>query len=169
MIHSRKTLATWVAVLIVGGGLTSPVIGQMTEGGTAFDNLQTVGARAPGNMVTAGVARALETVVFPFGGVTITESSRPQSPKATFFVDAINAIFDQVDTLVLFFDNLLRARAGLPLTLPNIPSAGTGGSVNSGDTGGTGGGTGGSVNTGDGRGGGGRGGDGRGGDGRGGR
>jgi len=98
---------------------------QIIDGGTAYDNVRTAGLRAPGNLVNTGVARAQGNIILPFGGVEITATERPKTPKAIFLVDALNAIFDQVDTLIFFFDNLLRARAGLPPRLPDTTTPDT--------------------------------------------
>ena len=117
MNRIRRQLAITTVFALVGAPIASA---QLIQGGTAYDNVRTAGLRAPGNLVNAGLARAQENIILPFGGVEITETERPQTPKAIFLVDAIEAIFEQVDTLLFFFDNLLRARAGLPPRLPDV-------------------------------------------------
>ncbi len=94
---------------------------QIDAGGrTALQNVSggAVRGRSPGNLVIAGVARAQQAITPGLVGVTITETSRPTEPRAQFLVDAIDAIFSQLNQLIVFFEDLLLARAGLPSRIP---------------------------------------------------
>lgn len=90
--------------------------GVPTLGQHASDNVSpgAIAARAPGNMVGAGVGRAQAAADFARGGIEITETSRPTSPRAVFLSKAIKIIFDQLNSALLLFENLLRLRAGQP-------------------------------------------------------
>ena len=98
----------------------TPALGQtIISGGYAHVNAATSGARAPGRMVNAGVVRALSAINLARRGVTITETERPMSFAATFLAEALPAIFEELNQAIIFFENLLRARAGLPLRVPD--------------------------------------------------
>jgi hypothetical protein len=83
-------------------------------GNTALENARagSVRGRAPGNIVTAGVARAQNAANFARGGVEITETSRPVHWRVDFLVEAINIVFEQVNQAIALFANLLAVRAG---------------------------------------------------------
>ena len=109
--------------------------GVPTLGQHATDNVNggALAARSPGNMVSAGVARAREAADFARGGIEIVETTRPISPRAVFLVDAIEIIFNQLNSALLLLENALRLRAGLPPLIPQgvpLPSTGNGGSDN---------------------------------------
>jgi hypothetical protein len=79
-------------------------------------------------MVGAGVARAQAAANFARGGIEITETSRPTSPRAVFLSDAVKIIFDQLNSALLLLENTLRLRAGLPPLVPQVtPPTTTGG------------------------------------------
>jgi len=79
-------------------------------------------------MVNAGVARAQAAANFARGGIEITATSRPTSPRAVFLSDAVKIIFDQLNSALLLLENALRLRAGLPPLVPQvIPPTTTGG------------------------------------------
>jgi hypothetical protein len=99
----------------------TPVRGQvLIAGQTALENASAgaLAFRAPGNMVSAGVARALAAADFARTPVEITETIRPVSPRAVFLVDAIEIVFDQVNRALLLLENVLRLRGGFPPALP---------------------------------------------------
>lgn len=83
-------------------------------GGTASQNLRATGARSPGNMVGDSLARVLGARNDGRAGVEITQTSRPTSPRAQFLAEAAQIILDQVNQLVVFFQNMLLVSAGLP-------------------------------------------------------
>ena len=79
-------------------------------------------------MVGDSLARALEAGNAARAGIEITETSRPTSPRAQFVAEAVQIILDQVNQLVVFFQNLLLVSAGLPPIVPTDilpPTTGT--------------------------------------------
>ena len=117
-----RTRASLLTILLLA--CVAPVHAQsIKDGRTAFENLRgsRSGEQAPGAMVHAGLARALNTanraqaqVVAP----QITETSRPTEPRTQFLVTAIETVFDQLGRTLLFLGNRLAARAGLTPLLP---------------------------------------------------
>jgi hypothetical protein len=76
-------------------------------------------------MVSAGVARTLIKANEGRGIIEITEEPPAPDPKATFLIEAIESVFEQINQAILLFENLLRARAGLPPRVPiDLPSNG---------------------------------------------
>ena len=134
----NRVRTSWTLVLAVGTVLvwnttarsqtTTP--GVPTLGQHASDNVNggAIAARSPGNMVNAGVARAQAAANFARGGIEITATSRPTSPRAVFISDAVKIIFDQLNSALLLLENTLRLRAGLPPLVPQVtPPTTTGG------------------------------------------
>lgn len=127
-----------VSVVAVGIVLAwnLPVRSQVIiEGQHASDNVTggAVAARAPGNMVNAGVRRAQEAASFARNGIEIVETTRPQSPRTVFLVDAIEIIFEQLNKTLLELGAILLQRAGLPLPTPPTTEPPADGTENSGD------------------------------------
>jgi len=142
--HSMKRVKAWsvwtVAVATVlawnsaAMAQTTPgAPGVPTLGQHASDNVSAgaIAARSPGNMVIAGLVRRQEAADFARGGIEIVETTRPTSPGDVFLADAIEIIFDQLKSVILLFENVLRLRAGLPPLIPegvplppteNVPS-----------------------------------------------
>jgi len=86
-------------------------------------NVLTSGARAPGTMVNAGVVRTLAAANAAQRIIEITEEPPGPDPKATFLIAAIETVFEQLNRAILLFENVLRARAGLPPRVPiDLPS-----------------------------------------------
>jgi hypothetical protein len=92
-------------------------------------------------MVGAGVVRAKEAADFARGGIEIVETTRPTSPRATFLVDAIEILFDQLNSTLLYLGNILLQRAGLPPLVPQVTPLPTTGGNTDGTTDGIAGGT----------------------------
>lgn len=134
----NRVRTSWTLVLAVGTVLvwnttarpqTTPP-GVPTRGQHASDNVNggALSGWAPGDMVGAGVARAQAAANFARGGIEITETSRPTSPRAVFLSDAVKIIFDQLNSALLLLENTLRLRAGLPPLVPQVtPPTTTGG------------------------------------------
>lgn len=131
--HPMKRVRAWsvwavaVAAFFAWNGVTraqatSTTAGTPGLGQHASDNVSggALAARAPGNMVNAGVLRAQEAADFARGGIDIVETSRPMSPRAVFLVDAIEIIFEQLNRTLLYLGNILLQRAGLPLSVPEV-------------------------------------------------
>ena len=135
----------WVGVApLLVALLSDPAAGQQAgtndpanvAGRTALENVAggAVGLRSPGNMVQAGVARTVDHIVLGrigYRDITETEASRPTSPRAQFLSDALEAVFEQLNLAIQYFENLLRVRAGLPPEIPgdipDLPMNGDGG------------------------------------------
>lgn len=119
---THSTWLTGLATAAVALGLSVPANAQdVMEGRTAFENLRGAGGRAPGRMVTAGLARAQETAAGGRAQVTapqITETSRPTPIRAQFLADVIEILFEQLEATFLFLGNRWLARAGLGPLLP---------------------------------------------------
>lgn len=116
-----------VSVVAVVALSAAPAIGQTPVGGqTALQNVNAgaLAARAPGNMVIAGVARAREASNFFRAPIVITETSREMSAKAVFLVDAIEILLQQINTALFFFEDLLLRRAGFDSILPSFGAGG---------------------------------------------
>ncbi|MEK6798789.1 MAG: hypothetical protein AABZ12_07480 [Planctomycetota bacterium] len=129
---STSALMTFAGLAVFSASAPSQVV---INGGTAHDNVSNSGARAPGRMVNSGVTRTLEAMGFARNGVEITETG-PQGPdpRSAFAADALTGLFQQLNVAILAFENILRARVGLP---PRIPVVG-GGDDGRGDDGGRG-------------------------------
>lgn len=97
--------------------------GQVTLGGRPDQNVRAAGARTPGSMVNAGVARGQLASQFAQAPIEITDPTPTDlEPRQEFLIDAIEILFEEFNELLLFFGNLLRERAGLD---PAAPEAGT--------------------------------------------
>ncbi len=116
-----------VSLVAVAAFSTAPAVGQTPLAGqTALQNVNAgaLAARAPGNMVIAGVARAIEAANFFRAPIIITETSRETSAKAVFLVDAIEILLQQINTVLFFFEDLLLRRAGYDSILPSFGAGG---------------------------------------------
>ncbi len=81
-----------------------------------FRNLSAaaLAARSPGNMVTASIARRQSAVNATRGIIDITETLAGPDPKATFLSEAVEILFEQLNSTLLYLGNILLERAGLP-------------------------------------------------------
>ncbi len=106
--------STWLTVSVataVTFGLGVPTNAQgIMEGRTAFDNLRAGGGRAPGSMVTAGVARARQTadqgraqVISP----EITETSPTTTIREQFLSDLADIIVQAFNDIVQQFIQMI--------------------------------------------------------------
>ena len=120
--------------------------GNNVAGRTALENASAGGAggRSPGNLVISGASRAQAAIVSPRFGFSITETSRPISPRAQFLAQAIQIIFTDLNVAISLLQNVLLARAGLPPALPGSSltspalTGGSGGAVSTGNAGSSG-------------------------------
>jgi hypothetical protein len=98
------------------------------SGRTALENargsaIRNPEARTPGNLVQEGVARAREFGRGADIGVDVTETSRPPSLRAQILAESIEIVFDQLNTAITLFHNLILARGGRSPRLSSpIPS-----------------------------------------------
>ncbi|MCC7293347.1 MAG: hypothetical protein IT449_14905 [Phycisphaerales bacterium] len=99
-----------------------------------------VAARAPGNVVSAGLARARAFITRGQEGTQIDRdaSSVPLSPWAQARIESLQILFTNLNLMINALHNTIRAQAGLdpvPPRVPNFPDVG-GGSTDGGDLGG---------------------------------
>jgi len=101
---------------------TSSAPGTPGLGQHASDNVSggALAARSPGNMVNAGVARVQQAANFARGGIDIVETTIPTSPGDVFLADAIEILFEQLNSTLLYLGNILLQRAGLPSLTPQV-------------------------------------------------
>ncbi len=144
MMTARNASTVLLAAALVSWLAAGSVEAQtIIEGQSALDNSRggAIAARAPGNMVNAGLARA---TAFAASGVNIeiTQTARETSIWAQALADSIATVFNQLNQGIFLFHNLLLARAGRPPVIPTtiLPATSGGGS--------SAGGTGGSINLG---------------------
>lgn len=139
---SKVVMAGVMAAMIASGALAQDT------GRPDYQNVNNnahsgrVSARAPGNMVRAGLTRFSTFSQRAFAGTQITQdaASAPVDPWSQARIQSIQIMFTSVNVLINSFQNAIRAKAGLdpvPPTLPNF-SGGTGGTGDTGGTGGTG-------------------------------
>jgi hypothetical protein len=127
MRHARNlTVAFAIGITLCA---SMPAAGQTNEwgqtilGGRPDDNVRAAGARSPGSMVNAGVARGQLASQFAQSPIEITDPTPTDlEPRQVFLISAIDILFEDINGLLLFFTNLLRERAGLD---PVVPEAGT--------------------------------------------
>ena len=93
-----------IVCLITVGSATAQ---EFPSGQSAADSVRSVGARAPGNMVRAGVAQALNFGNAARAGIQITETSLVTSIRAQALADSIGIIFQQINEALVLFHNLL--------------------------------------------------------------
>lgn len=112
---SRKTWAKTVTATVMVACLTTIAPAQsIVRGGTARQNARTAAGRSPGNMVSAGIARAQDAIIVPLdGSVSITDTSRTPSIGTTALVETIRIFFEQLNEFLLFLGTRLFQRAGL--------------------------------------------------------
>lgn len=117
-ISARRGLIQIIAV-VVSLSLGHSAAGQSIIGAqTALDNVSGAGGRAPGNMVSAGVAQTIDFGNRAFAGTVITEAAPGTSIRAETIAASLNILFEQLNLAIVAFHNLLRARAGLSPVLP---------------------------------------------------
>ncbi len=122
---TRKNRNSTIVAALLVGAMSMPIGAQVIiDGGRARDNLRSAAGRAPGNMVSAGVGRALAHANSFWAPVQITETSRPSTARALFVADAIEILFGQLNDAIMLFQNLLLARAGRTPVIPSdfLPS-----------------------------------------------
>ncbi len=117
------------AVLLAFCGL--PVAyGQVSPPGrSAQENASSgaVASRAPGNLVTAGVARTLQAADLARAGVEITETERPTSIGDQLLADSIEIVFSQLNQAIVLLENLFLAQVGQPPVIPTNVITGSNG------------------------------------------
>ena len=131
MIH-RLVIALAAIVLICPAAATAQIVGSgVSSDLQASWNTLSAGAvsqRAPGNMVSSAVAafidRRNDAISQAANGPTITETEPPISAGQVVKIEAINAVFTPLNSMLALLNEAIRASAGL-LPLPDSDGAGT--------------------------------------------
>lgn len=112
----RNTRLTTVLVPVVAMSLSTAARAQtIIQGGSAAENVRSAGARAPGNMTTAGIARAQQAAQAARARVEITETpSTTPGIREMFVTELVDIMVEQINQFFIRFVNLLLERAGLP-------------------------------------------------------
>ena len=120
-----------IAPMLASFFCAAPTAGQViTNGQNPLDNAAAAGARAPGNMVAAGVAQAFGIHDDARAGHEITETETPTSVRAQALADSIAILFEQLNQAITAFHNLLLLRGGRTPTITGVmPASGTGGDL----------------------------------------
>ncbi len=94
--------------------------------------------RAPGNMVSAGIARANAFQGRAFSRPNITAREDEPDLGTALRIQAIQALFDNLNAVLLAFNNVLRAEGGLSPYIPTpIRPGGVTGGLDLGSIGGS--------------------------------
>lgn len=119
-----RTITAAVVVLVAH---TAAVAQVWEVGQNALDNASSgaVRERAPGNLVSAGVARTIEFGDAARAGVEITEPAPTISIWAQAAAQTIASIFEQLNQAIQAINTLLIARGGQTPTVPS-PTPGDG-------------------------------------------
>ena len=120
MTRRCRWLALLVGACVVVTPIPSAPAQTIIDGPTAADNAGPgpVALRAPGRMVAAGLARALNRAATFRARPQITETSQPSIPAQALPV-AIDAFFGELNQFLFFIFNRLLAREGLPSLSPS--------------------------------------------------
>ena len=128
MIRSCSRLGIPFLVVSLSVLLNVPANAQlMPPGRTALDAASggAVRSRSPGNMVSAGVAAVFDAADAARAGIQITEAPPPVSIRSQALADSIEIVFAQLNTMLALLENVLQARSGQAISIPqNISSGG---------------------------------------------
>ena len=111
-----------MAVLVAAVCHASADAQVITNGQNPLDNAAAAGARAPGDMVGAGLAQAFIIHDDARAGPDITETERPTSVRAQALADSIAILFEQLNQAIVAFHNLLLLRGGSSPSVSGLPS-----------------------------------------------
>ncbi|UCE61042.1 MAG: hypothetical protein JSU63_04680 [Phycisphaerales bacterium] len=120
MIRLNSKLGTSFLAAALPVLLYSSASAQLIEPGrTALEAARggAVRYRAPGNMVSAGVAATLAAADAARAGVRISETWRPTPVRSQALADCLNIVFTQLNTMLALLDEVLLARAGASSSL----------------------------------------------------
>lgn len=112
-LRRTKTMAVLTGLILIGSAVDASA--QITNGGTASQNVRASAARSPGHMVSAGLGRAQNAVRDPFIQPQITELPPLIGGFNTIFVpQAIEVLAQQISDFFQYFIDLLLQRADWP-------------------------------------------------------
>lgn len=119
---TRRVTILAAAVVLVGAWTGSAQDQEAETGSHAVWQNVSAGAlntRAPGQLVTNGIARHNAHLNRAYSWPEITETDRDSEIATQLKVSMIQTLFDNLNAVLLFFDNAIRAQAGFA---PYIPS-----------------------------------------------
>jgi hypothetical protein len=122
----RRSLK-WVSILVLVVSVTTLIAPSTASaqifpaGTTALDDVSggAIRGRAPGRLVQDGVARHVTFNDPQFSRPEITEIELPTSRRAIFLSQALESLFDQLNTAIEAFAALLQVRAG-QISIPSL-------------------------------------------------
>jgi|GEM_PF-3742607 len=135
-MNVQRYCLVFVAVFAVAIGLTDVAWAQQIEPGSqAVENNASGGAiraRAPGNMVAAGLARAVEAQdrLLSRPEITDTPESRPISVVNQARIEALQVMFTTIQQMIAAIHNAILGQAGRDSILvppPDFPDVDRGG------------------------------------------
>ena len=128
----RQILLTAAAVVVLSSVWPAPAQAQDAgaDNPLLVWNATSAGAlatRAPGRMVDAGIGRYNEVRANPLSRPNITEQDDEPSLTKQIKIRFIEEFFTNLNTLLLAFNNMIRAEGGLPPYVPTpiTPSTST--------------------------------------------
>ena len=111
------------AVVVLAGAWTGSAQDQQVEisGNPVWENATAgpLNTRAPGQMVTNGIARHNASLNRAFNWPEITATDRDSELVTQLKVSMIQNLFNNLNAVLLFFDNAIRAQAGFAPYVPN--------------------------------------------------
>jgi hypothetical protein len=105
------TCGPWVGIAQQPGGTNSNAVWNNTSPGA-------VAARRPGRLVQAGIARVNEFQAFAFSPPQITAQEDDPDLVTQLKIQVIQTLFDNLNTILLAFNNVIRAEGGLAPFVP---------------------------------------------------
>ncbi len=127
MIRSYNRLGIPCLAVLLSVILDVPANAQLIEPGRTALEASSGGAvrnRAPGNMVSVGVAAAFDAADAARAGIQISEAPPPTSIRSQALADCLDIVFGQLNTMLALLDNVLQARLGATISIPENISSG---------------------------------------------
>ena len=125
---TRQIIILAAGVVLIGTW-TGPAQGQDTNSNAVWNNANSgfLAERAPGQLVIDATARHNAALAQAYSPPEITATDQDREIVTGLKVAAIQALFDNLNAILLFFDNAIRAQAGFPAYVPNPIRPGGGG------------------------------------------
>ena len=116
-----RRIAIVVAAAVVTCGVWAAIAQQSgTNSNAVWNNVRSnaVAERSPGNMVQAGNARVNEFQTYAFSRPQITAQEADPDLVTQLKVQAIQTIFDNLNAVLLAFNQVIRSEGGLAPYVP---------------------------------------------------
>ncbi|HUU82099.1 MAG TPA: hypothetical protein VM243_01225 [Phycisphaerae bacterium] len=125
---TRRIIILAASVVLIGTW-TGPAQGQEANSNAVWNNADAgfLAERAPGRLVNDATARHRASLAQAFSPPEITATDQDRAIVTGLKVAAIQALFDNLNALLLFFDNAIRVQAGFPVYVPSPIRPGGGG------------------------------------------